>query len=63
MYPSDLKYTKDHEWVRLDGGEASVGITDFAQRQLGDVVFVQVPSVGTVVTRGARFRPAKKIRP
>ena len=46
MYPTELKYTKDHEWVRFDGGEAAVGITDFAQRQLGDVVFVELPEIG-----------------
>ena len=46
MYPTELKYTKDHEWVRVSGGEAAVGITDFAQRQLGDVVFVELPEVG-----------------
>jgi glycine cleavage system H protein len=52
MYPKDLKYTKDHEWLRQDGGEVLVGITDFAQRQLGDVVFVELPEVGTTVTAG-----------
>ena len=45
-YPSDLKYTKDHEWVRLSGDTAEVGITDYAQQQLGDVVFVELPAVG-----------------
>jgi glycine cleavage system H protein len=46
MYPTDLKYTKDHEWLRQDGEHVLVGITDFAQRQLGDVVFVELPEVG-----------------
>ena len=46
MYPTELKYTKDHEWVRFDDGGAAVGITDFAQRQLGDVVFVELPEIG-----------------
>jgi len=46
MYPGDFYYTKDHEWVQIKGQEAVVGITDFAQKQLGDVVFVQLPEVG-----------------
>ena len=45
MYPTDLKYTIEHEWVRTTGDEATVGITDFAQKQLGDVVFVELPQV------------------
>jgi len=44
--PADLRYTKEHEWVRLDGDIATVGITDFAQEQLGDVVFVELPEIG-----------------
>lgn len=47
--PSDLKYTKEHEWVKMEGDIATVGITDFAQGELGDVVFVELPSVGTKV--------------
>ncbi|MBN2198670.1 MAG: glycine cleavage system protein GcvH [Candidatus Aminicenantes bacterium] len=46
MYPGDFYYTKDHEWVRVQGQDAVMGITDFAQKQLGDVVFVQLPEVG-----------------
>jgi glycine cleavage system H protein len=46
MYPADLKYTKDHEWIRTSGDTADVGITDYAQQQLGDVVFVELPKVG-----------------
>ncbi len=49
-FPEDLRYTKEHEWVRVEGGRARVGITDFAQAALGDVVFVDVPEVGTTVT-------------
>ena len=45
-YPADLRYTKDHEWMRVTGDEAEVGITDYAQEQLGDVVFVELPDVG-----------------
>ena len=43
MYPSDVQYTKDHEWIRIVGSTAEIGITDFAQQQLGDVVFVELP--------------------
>jgi glycine cleavage system H protein len=51
-YPTDFKYTKDHEWVRLQNNEAAVGITDFAQRQLGDIVFLELPAVGQQVKQG-----------
>ena len=50
--PQDLLYTKDHEWVRLNGDTAVVGVSDFAQGELGDVVFVQLPTVGTSVKQG-----------
>ena len=53
--PDDLRYTKDHEWVRVEEGRARVGITDYAQDALGDVVFVQVPTVGEQVSPGASF--------
>jgi len=53
--PDDLRYTKDHEWVRVEEGRARVGITDYAQDALGDVVFVQVPNVGETVASGASF--------
>jgi glycine cleavage system H protein len=53
--PSDLRYTKDHEWLRADGNEGVVGITDFAQDALGDVVFVELPAVGTVLKTGQTF--------
>lgn len=46
MYPDDYYYTKDHEWVKVEGEEATVGITDFAQKQLGDVVYVELPDIG-----------------
>jgi glycine cleavage system H protein len=51
--PDDLKYSEDHEWVRVEDGKVRFGITDYAQDALGDVVFVQVPSAGAVVTKGA----------
>jgi glycine cleavage system H protein len=47
MYPQDFKFTKDHEWVKVEGETAVVGISDFAQKHLGDVVFVELPAVGT----------------
>ena len=61
-YPSDLKYTTDHEWVRLAGDTAEVGITDYAQQQLGDVVFVDLPAVGTGVTAGAAFGTIESVK-
>jgi glycine cleavage system H protein len=51
-YPADLKYTKDHEWIRINGDTAEVGITDYAQQQLGDVVYVDLPEAGSTVTAG-----------
>ncbi|HZU74832.1 MAG TPA: glycine cleavage system protein GcvH [Acidimicrobiales bacterium] len=53
--PDDLRYTSDHEWARVEGGRVRIGITDYAQDALGDVVFVQVPAVGTEVEAGATF--------
>ena len=57
MVPDDLRYTKDHEWVRLDGDEAAVGITAYAADQLGDIVFVELPDVGRTL-EAARGRSA-----
>jgi glycine cleavage system H protein len=62
MYPETLKYTKEHEWIRLDGGVGHVGITDFAQKQLGDVVYVELPDVGTVVTEGQAFGTIESVK-
>ena len=62
MYPSELKYTKDHEWIRIDGAEATVGITDFAQRQLGDVVFVELPEVGRTLKEGEVFGTIESVK-
>lgn len=53
--PKDRKYTKEHEWVRLQGAEAELGITFFAQDQLGEIVFVELPKVGTELTAGKSF--------
>lgn len=51
-FPEDLRYTKEHEWTRLEGGRVRIGITDFAQDALGDVVYVDLPEVGAAVTAG-----------
>ena len=52
MYPSDRRYTKEHEWVSVSGSQGRMGVTDYAQKQLGDVVFVELPEVGRTVTQG-----------
>jgi glycine cleavage system H protein len=62
MYPDDLKYTRDHEWVRVGDDGALVGITDFAQRQLGDVVFVELPATGTTVRQGEPFGTIESVK-
>ena len=61
-YPDDRKYTKDHEWVRLGGDLAEVGITDFAQQQLGDVVYVELPEVGAQITAGQTFGTIESVK-
>ncbi len=62
MYPADLKYTRDHEWVRVDGGHADVGITDYAQAQLGDVVYVDLPAVGRTLAQGEVFGTIESVK-
>jgi glycine cleavage system H protein len=62
MYPADLKYTKDHEWVRVDGDTGTVGITNFAQLQLGDVVYVDLPEVGTRLSAGQPFGTIESVK-
>ncbi len=62
MYPADLKYTNDHEWVRVNGADAEVGITDFAQKQLGDVVFVELPDVGRKLKQGESFGTIESVK-
>jgi glycine cleavage system H protein len=62
MYPADLKYTKDHEWVRSGDGEAAIGITDYAQAQLGDVVFVELPAVGRTIKQGEVFGTIESVK-
>lgn len=61
-YPTDLKYTKDHEWIRISGDVGEVGITDFAQQQLGDVVFVELPDVGRQITAGESFGSIESVK-
>jgi glycine cleavage system H protein len=62
MVHDDLKYTKEHEWVKLDGDTATVGITDFAQGELGDIVFVELPEVGDGVTAGEPFGTIEAVK-
>lgn len=57
-----IKYTKDHEWVRVDGDTATVGITNYAQKQLGDVVFVELPDAGRVVERGSEAAVVESVK-
>lgn len=60
--PSNLKYTKEHEWILIEGDTATVGITDFAQSSLGDIVFLEVPEVGTEITSGTTFGVVESIK-
>lgn len=62
MYPADRKYSKDHEWVQLSATEGTVGITDYAQQQLGDVVFIELPAVGRALTRGEVFGTVESVK-
>jgi glycine cleavage system H protein len=62
MYPEDLKYSKDHEWVRIDGNNAEIGVTVFAQESLGDVVFVDLPEAGTEVEQFAKFGEIESVK-
>ena len=61
-YPTDLKYTKEHEWIRVDGSTGAIGITDFAQQQLGDVVYVELPEVGSTITAGQVFGTIESVK-
>jgi glycine cleavage system H protein len=61
-YPADRKYTKDHEWLRIAGDTGEVGITDYAQQQLGDVVYVDLPDVGRKVTEGESFGSIESVK-
>ncbi|GAB3015957.1 glycine cleavage system protein GcvH [Niabella terrae] len=61
-YPDTLRYTKDHEWVRLEGNTATIGITDFAQRELGDIVFVEVETVGKQLSANEVFGTVEAVK-
>ncbi len=61
-YPTQYRYTKEHEWVELDGKRAKVGVTDHAQSKLGDVVFVELPAVGTAISRGDTLGTVESVK-
>jgi glycine cleavage system H protein len=61
-YPANLKYTKDHEWIRVEGDIGTVGITDYAQHELGDVVFVELPKVGAKLNAGQSFGTVESVK-
>ncbi len=61
-FPTDLRYTKDHEWIRVEGEEAVIGITDFAQRELGDIVFIDVNTVGQEVAQDEVFGTVEAVK-
>jgi glycine cleavage system H protein len=62
MYPKDLKYTKDHEWIQMAGEVGKVGITDYAQKQLGDVVYLELPQVGRTLKQGESFGTVESVK-
>ncbi|HEY2916520.1 MAG TPA: glycine cleavage system protein GcvH [Candidatus Limnocylindrales bacterium] len=62
MVPADLRYTKDHEWVRVEGDHATIGVTDFAAGQLGDVVFVDLPAVGRSIDQFGTFGVVESVK-
>jgi glycine cleavage system H protein len=61
-FPTDRKYTKEHEWIKPDGGSATIGITDHAQQALGDIVFVELPKVGAEVSAGKTFGSVESVK-
>ncbi|HWY12970.1 MAG TPA: glycine cleavage system protein GcvH [Bacteroidia bacterium] len=61
-FPSDLKYTKDHEWVKVNGSEALVGVTDFAQKELGDIVYIDISTVGETVEKEQVFGTIEAVK-
>ena len=61
-FPADLKYTKDHEWVKIEGDIATIGITDFAQRELGDIVYVDVSTIGETIDKEAIFGTVEAVK-
>lgn len=61
-FPSNLRYTKDHEWLNVEGSVGTIGITEYAQGELGDVVFVELPAVGTTLTQGKAFGTIEAVK-
>jgi len=61
-YPADYKYTKEHEWIKADGANATIGITSYAQNSLGDIVFVDLPKVGAEITAGKTFGTVESVK-
>lgn len=61
-FPQELKYTKDHEWVKIEGDIATIGITEFAQKELGDIVYVEVETVGETIEAGAVFGSVEAVK-
>lgn len=61
-YPTDRKYTKEHEWIQVNGGSAAIGITDYAQQSLGDIVFVEAPKIGSELTAGKSFGTVESVK-
>ncbi len=61
-YPSDFKYTKEHEWIKVEGNTGTIGITDHAQQALGDIVFVELPKVGTAISAGKSFGTVESVK-
>jgi len=61
-YPADYKYTKEHEWLKVDGNSGTIGITDYAQNSLGDIVFVELPKVGQEITAGQTFGSVESVK-
>jgi glycine cleavage system H protein len=61
-YPTDFKYTKEHEWIKTDGKNATIGITHYAQESLGDIVFVELPKVGSELTAGKTFGSVESVK-
>ena len=61
-YPTDLKYSKEHEWIKVEGSNATIGITDYAQEALGDIVFVELPKPGSEITAGKTFGTVESVK-
>jgi glycine cleavage system H protein len=62
MYPADYRYSRDHEWIKVDGSVGTIGITDYAQHELGDVVFVELPKIGTRLEAGKSFGTVESVK-